>query len=189
MNLASRQPTQTRPTPKAPSRPARVQAPALVEPGRIESMLVRLEEEHTELLALARAHKDALAHASVEQMQQITVKTSEVLMRIAQIEHERRQMTSAEADGQIATLDELLERFGDDDRARIGERRTRLRELILRVKEEQLAVRDASENLANHMRGLIRQVGASLSHSGTYSRAGAVDPGRGQVVSSLDTTR
>ncbi len=148
-------------------------------------MLGQLEAEHITLIELAQAHKKALAHASVQELSEITVKTSEVLMRIAQIEDARRAMVTQEH-GSMASLEELMEHFNTNDRDRIGQRRTRLRELIVRVKDEQEAVRQASEHLADHMRGLIKQVSASLSHAGTYSRGGAVRPSRSQVVSSLD---
>ena len=60
---------------------------------------------------------------------------------------------------------------------------------MAQLKEEHEAVRVASLALTNHMNGLIEQVSAKLSHSGTYGRRGAVDPGRNQVVSSLDTLK
>jgi hypothetical protein len=159
-----------------------------IDTDRLDNMLGQLESEHVSLLDLAKAHKDALTHASVEELNAITMKTSETLMRIAQIEDDRRAMIISD-NGSIASLDQLMEKFDEGDRDRIGQRRTKLRELISRVKEEQDAVRLASENLANHMRGLIKQVSASLSHAGTYSRVGAVDPSRTQVVSSLDVVQ
>lgn len=161
---------------------------AEIDPAGLDAVLGRLESEHARLLELAGAHRHALSHASIEQMREITTKTSEVLIRIARIDQERQQMLGPEA-ATAGALDALLERLGPDDRAMLGQRRARLRELIERVKHEQLAVREASENLANHMRGLIKQVSASLSHAGTYSRAGAVDPSKSQVVSSLDMVR
>ncbi len=156
-----------------------------IDTNRLDAMLGQLETEHLALIELAKAHKDALAHASVQELNEITMKTSEVLMRIAQIEDARRTMITQDH-GSLASLDELMEHFNTNDRDRIGQRRTRLRELIVRVKDEQDAVRQASENLADHMRGLIKQVGASLSHAGTYSHRGAVAPSQSQVVSSLD---
>ncbi len=159
-----------------------------IDTDRLDSMLGKLEDEHTTLLDLAKAHKDALTHASVAELNAITMQTSDVLMRIAQIEDARRTMITNDT-GSLASLDQLMEQFNASDRDRIGKRQTRLRELIMRVKDEQDAVRVASENLANHMRGLIKQVGASLSHAGTYSRGGAVDPSRSQVVSSLDVVQ
>ena len=109
-------------------------------------------------------------------------------MRIAKVEQERQRMVHDET-GAVDTLDALLDRFNADDRARIGQRRARLRELIGRVRDEQQAVKIASENLANHMRGLMKQVSASLSHAGTYSRGGAIDVSHNQVMSSLDTVQ
>lgn len=162
--------------------------PRAIDTDRLDSMLGQLEDEHTNLLELAKAQKDALTHASVDELNEITMRTSEVLMRIARIEDDRRAMIINDT-GSIASLDQLMDQFDTSDRDRIGQRRTKLRELISRVKEEQDAVRLASENLANHMRGLIKQVSASLSHAGTYSRVGAVDPSRSQVVSSLDVVQ
>ncbi len=156
-----------------------------IDTNRLDTMLGELETEHLALIELAKAHRDALSHASVHELNEITMRTSEVLLRIAEIEDARRAMIT-QSYGSMASLDELMEHFNTNDRDRIGQRRTRLRELIVRVKDEQDAVRQASENLADHMRGLIKQVSASLSHAGTYSRGGAVDPSRSQVVSSLD---
>tara|TARA_A100000171_G_C2136963_1_gene151076 strand:+ start:3497 stop:4024 length:528 start_codon:yes stop_codon:yes gene_type:complete len=157
-----------------------------IDPDRLDAILSQLEDEHGVLLGLAHEHKEALTHADVHALQRITMRTSETLMRIAKIEQQRQAMI-AKRDEPVDTLDQLLNRFGDDDRTRINERRTRMKELIQRVREEQEAVKHASEQLAMHMKGLMKQVSASLSHSGTYSRAGSVDAGRTQVVSGLDT--
>jgi ElaB/YqjD/DUF883 family membrane-anchored ribosome-binding protein len=175
--------TRTRPTIQTGT-PA--QAP--IDASTLDAVLAKLETEHATLLGLAHEHKKALAHASVDDLQRITMQTSEVLMRIAKIERDRQQLMAGQAQP-IDTLDDLLQRFGADDRSRISERRVRLRSLIEQVREEQQAVRIASENLANHMRGLMKQVSASLSHAGTYSRGGSIDVGRTQVVSALDTVQ
>jgi ElaB/YqjD/DUF883 family membrane-anchored ribosome-binding protein len=157
-----------------------------LDPDRLDSILAQLEDEHGLLLGLAREHKEALTHADVQSLQRITMRTSETLMRIAKIEQQRQSLISRR-DEPLDTLDELLDRFGHDDRTRINERRTRLKELIMRVRDEQQAVKQASEQLAMHMKGLMKQVSASLSHSGTYSRGGSIESGRTQVVSGLDT--
>ncbi|MBL4697995.1 MAG: flagellar export chaperone FlgN [Phycisphaerales bacterium] len=170
------------------ARSRRTQAPkaaGAIDTDKLDSFLGQLEDEHTHLLELAKAHKDAITHASLEELNSITMQTSDVLMRIAQIEDDRQQMITQNT-GALTPLDQLIEQFDDKDRERIGHRRTRLRELILRVQEEQNEVRLASENLGNHMRAMIKQVGASLSHAGTYSRGGGVAPSRSQVISSLD---
>lgn len=163
------------------------QAPkGAIDADRLDSMLAQLEAEHSVLLGLAHEHREALTHADVQSLQRITMRTSETLMRIARIEQERQAMIAKRGEP-VDTLDELLKRFGEDDRSRLNERRTRLRELIERVRDEQRAVKLASEQLALHMKGLMKQVSASLSHAGTYSRGGAIEAGRTQVVSGLDT--
>lgn len=159
-----------------------------LDADRLDELLGRLEDEHAVLLGLAHEHKAALTEANVESLKRITMQTSEVLMRIARIERERQALIARQGQP-VDTLDQLLDRFGADDRERIAQRRTRLRELIERVRDEQLAVKQASEQLANHMKGLMKQVSASLSHAGTYSRGGTVDTGRSQVVSGLDTVQ
>ena len=159
-----------------------------MDPDRLDSLMAQLEDEHGLLLGLAHQHREALTHAAVDDLKRITMQTSEVLMRIARIERERQGLI-AQQEEPVETFDQLLDRFGDDDRARLAERRARLRELIERVRDEQQAVKLASEQLANHMRGLMKQVSASLSHAGTYSRGGTVDAGRTQVMSALDTVR
>lgn len=161
-------------------------AKGAIDADRLDAVLAQLEDEHGVLLGLAQEHKEALTHADVQSLQRITMRTSETLMRIARIEQERQSMIAKRGEP-IDTLDELLKRFGDDERSRINERRTRLRELIQRVRDEQEAVKRASEQLAMHMKGLMKQVSASLSHAGTYSRGGSIEAGRSQVVSGLDT--
>ncbi len=159
-----------------------------IDADRLDALLGQLEDEHQLLLGLAQEHRAAIAHASVDELKKITMRTSESLMRVARIEQQRQALIARQGEP-LDTLDQLLERFGEHDRVRIGERRARLRALIEKVRDEQMAVKLASENLANHMRGLMKQVGASLSHTGTYSRGGSVDVGRTQVVSGLDTVR
>lgn len=159
-----------------------------IDADRLDALLAQLEDEHQLLLGLAKEHRAAIAHASADELKKITMRTSESLMRVAKIEQQRQSLIARQGEP-LDTLDQLLDRFDDDDRVRISERRARLRSLIERVRDEQLAVKEASENLANHMRGLMKQVGASLSHTGTYSRGGSVDVGRTQVVSGLDTVR
>lgn len=173
---------------RANPKPRSTGSPRVIDTDRLDSMLGQLADEHSGLLELAQAHRQAISHASIEELNAITNKTTDALMRIARIEDNRRKLV-ADENGKVSPLDELMEQFNHDDQERINDSRTRLKELILRVQEEQSAVKEATENLASHMRGLIQQVGASLSHAGTYSRGGAIAPTRAQVVSSLDVVQ
>lgn len=155
---------------------------------KLESLLSDLESEHETLLDLAGQQRDAICNADARQLGQIVEQTTATLGRIATIEHARRQ-TIAQPDGSLPTVDQIASSAAPHHAQVLTRRSRSLRELMTRLKDEHEAVRQASLALSNHMNGLIEQVSAKLSHSGTYGRTGAVDPGRQQVVSSLDTSR
>ncbi len=153
---------------------------------RLEAMLLDLEHEHHKLLELAGLQREAISRADAKGIGEIVESTAETLGRIATIEQERRKVVKR-TDGTIPTVDQIIQE-ADEHHARTLTTRSRsLRSLMAQLKEEHEAVRVASLALTNHMNGLIEQVSAKLSHAGTYGRRGAVDPGRNQVVSSLDT--
>lgn len=155
---------------------------------KLESLLSDLESEHETLLELAGQQRDAICNADARQLGQIVEQTAATLGRIATIEHSRRQVI-AQPDGSLPTVDQIASNATPHHAQVLAHRSKSLRELMIRLKDEHEAVRQASLALSNHMNGLIEQVSAKLSHSGTYGRTGAVDPGRQQVVSSLDTRR
>jgi len=158
----------------------------------LDSLLADLESEHERLLELAGLQRQAIIHADSKELGQVVEQTTQTLGRIAGIESTRRKVIRL-PDGTIPTVDQIttkLRELHDDQHANtLTTRSTSLRELMHRVKEEHEAVRLASLALSNHMNGLMEQVSAKLSHTGTYGRRGAVDPGRSQVISSLDTVQ
>lgn len=189
--LADRRP---QPRPSATHRPAHTPpaAPAagaagaapLPDVNRLDALLATLVEEHRTLLALARSHRDALAHADSERLKAIVDQTGQVLQRVHAVETERQRLV-ARPDGRPSTMDELIDAVNDADRRRLSDRAGTLRTLIQNVQHEHEAVRAASEALATHMRGLIQQVAGKLSHAGTYGRGGRVEP-VGTVVTGVD---
>ncbi|MCC5824501.1 MAG: flagellar protein FlgN [Phycisphaerales bacterium] len=157
---------------------------AAPDADRLDALLATLIEEHRTLLALARDHRDALAHADAARLEDIVTRTGEVLSRISDIETERQRLTAG-PDGRPGTMDELLRAAEEADRRRLSDRAGTLRDLIQTVQREHEVVRTASEALATHMRGLMQQVASKLSHAGTYGRRGRVEP-VGTVVSGVD---
>ena len=155
---------------------------------KLESLLADLESEHETLLSLAGQQRDAIARADAKNLGEIVEQTTATLGRIATIEHSRRR-TIARPDGTHPTIDEIAQNVDDQHASTLRDRSKSLRALMAQLKEEHEAVREASAALSNHMTGLMEQVSAKLSHAGTYGRLGKVDPGRNQVVSSLDTQR
>ncbi len=170
-------------TPPRP-RPAPTAAPCPPDADRLDTLLSTLIDEHRALLALAHDHRDALGQADARRLQAVVEQTGEVLERIRTVEDERRRLV-ARPDGRPNTIDELLQVVGEADRHRLSGRAATLRDLIQTVQREHETVRLASEALATHMKGLMQQVAAKLSHAGTYGRAGRVVP-VGTVVSGVD---
>ncbi|MFG0305998.1 MAG: flagellar protein FlgN [Phycisphaerales bacterium JB040] len=153
---------------------------------RIEGVLGELVLAHETLLALAGEHRAALTGADPKALGSVVERTGACLERIAALEDERRGLVCADPATPGPTLAELADLAPADRGGRVRELGGRLRSLLEKVRLEHGAIREASESLAGHMRGLMRQVSARLSHAGTYSAGGTVDPGRQQVVSGLD---
>ncbi len=180
-------PRRTAPPPPSPPAgkpapgPARAAAP---DANRLDALLSALIDEHRTLLSLAHEHRDALGHADARRLQSVVEQTGQVLQRIHAVEAERRDLV-ARPDGRPNTMDELLAVIDQADRHRLSTRAATLRDLIHTVQHEHETVRAASEALATHMKGLMQQVAAKLSHAGTYGRAGRVTP-VGTVVSGVD---
>jgi len=159
--------------------------------GLIEPILEAMLAEHEALLALAKEHRSALSRADAGLLDSIIARTGESMARIAELEDERCRVLGVES-GQLRrgsakpTITEIAALAGPEDGDRLRRLGERLRELIERVRAEHATVQAASRSLADHMRGVMKQVAARLSHAGTYSAAGTVDPGREQVVSGID---
>jgi len=151
--------------------PAIAQTPDI---DRLDALLGALIGEHESLLRLTGEHREAVATADMQRLGDVLDQTGRVLERVRRVESERQRLV-ARTDGSPSTLDELMSAVDSADRERLTERSSTLRGLIERVKTEQDAVKEASEALANHMRGLMQQVASRLSHAGTYGRAGRVE--------------
>jgi len=163
-----------------------------IEIGTLDALLADLEQEHENLLQLAELQRDAIIRADTRDLSEVVKQTAETLGRIASIEQSRQQIIKL-PNGTIPTVDQITAQLRDQNQGKLADtltdRSRSLKTLMHRVNEEHQAVRLASLELSNHMNGLIKQVSAKLSHTGTYGRRGAVDPSRTQVVSSLDTVQ
>lgn len=170
-----------------PSRQARSNPIQALDLDKLESLLEDLEAEHQRLLELAGLQREAIIRADAKELGVVVEETTQTLGRIAGIERTRQQVVKL-PDGSIPSVQQITPHIDPQHAQTLSERSTSLRNLILKVKEEHEAVRLASQALSNHMNGLMEQVTAKLSHTGTYGRRGSVTPARAQVVSSLDTS-
>ncbi len=155
---------------------------------KLDGLLANLESEHEQLLTLAGLQRDAIGRADTKDLGQVVEQTAQTLGRIAGIENTRQRLIKR-PDGSVPTVQQIAAEADDQHAEALSNRSVSLRKLMLQVNQEHKAVREASQALSDHMNGLLKQVSAKLSHTGTYGRRGAVDPGRSLVVSSLDTTR
>lgn len=142
---------------------------------------------YEDLLAALAEHKVAIAKADGPAIVDASERERAALLRIEALEAERRALLGlrpASARGPGAadsvgepTLSALAKSQDEPRRSRLVAQAERLRELMRETVARQRVVRLASESVMTHMRGVMGQVAARLSHAGTYGRLGRVDAG------------
>jgi hypothetical protein len=151
--------------------------------GAYESLLTAVADHRT---AVRGADGNGIAAAAERQ--------SRLHTSISALDRRRRELvvaacsTCAELAGvhpSTVTMRDLAGAAPAAVRPSLSARAERLRELVRRVHEDTRTIRAATESVLAHLEGLMRQVGRQLSHAGTYTRRGFVEPG-GVVVSAVD---
>lgn len=166
----------------------------------IENALGELLLLHEAMLEIVRAQRQAISRAEPGAMRPILDRQAALLREIAETEHRRREAVrlAIESDPELRRedragsppprIERLLPLIEEDARGRVEELAGRLRETVELVRREQSSVRTAAESLANHMRGLMQQVGRKLSGVGTYSPRGELASAR-PLAAGVDVTR
>lgn len=158
----------------------------------LEGVLEGLVREHEALRDLAAEHRGAIARLDAARLRRVVTETGESMQRIARLEERRCELLGVgptrlgRAEPGQPTVTELCALMGSPRRERVQELAGRLRELIAEIRRRHAAIRRASETLTAHMRGLMQQVAAELSGTGTYAHTGRVEPGAHQIVTALD---
>lgn len=150
------------------SSPERTLGPAL------ESLVLALIVEHERLLEAVEHHRLALLRADTALIAGAVQEQTQILERLSVLERERAALAK-DPHGHPATITSLAEAIPDPGRTRLLEMTERLRTLIHQLRDRQAVVRAASHALLTHTQGLMSQVGAALSHAGTYGRAGRIE--------------
>lgn len=140
---------------------------------KLEPMLAGLIAAHERLLEAIEAHRLAVSRADAEAIGRAVGMQAGVLAEIAEFEQSRAALLG-ERGAKVKTIRAAAATLAEPARTRLMEMADRLRELIGTVRERQDVVRLATRTLLEHTRGLMGQVGAALSHAGTYGRAGKV---------------
>ncbi len=158
----------------------------------LEGVLTELVREHEQLEALTREHRDAIKRLDQARLKKVITTTAESIQRIARLEERRCQLLKiqpVQPGGKIEgqpTVAEVAELMDDERRGRVMDLAARLRELLEAIRRRHAAIRRASETLSAHMQGLIHQVAAELSGTGTYARNGRIETATRPAVSGVD---
>lgn len=151
----------------------------------LELLLVGLIAEHERLLDAVERHRAAISRADASLIQAAVNEQAEILGRIADLERRRAAVARTPA-GHPITISDLARTLPEPPRTRLLQMTERLRSLIHALRDRQAVVRAATQALLAHTHGLMAQVGAALSHAGTYGRAGRVQPANVPASAVLD---
>lgn len=159
----------------------------------LDRVLADLTVQFHRLGELARVKLGAMRQADTRALGACLTQENGAVQEIAEVEKRRvrivgelaRSLGSSEGVG--TSVSWIADRLGPGVRERLMTRAQALRELMESVRQENEVAAIVAERLARHMEGLWAQVSASLNHSKTYGRKGAVQPGP-RVVSALDLT-
>lgn len=157
------------PAPTPPRLSPRPEGEALA--AELETLMCGLIAAHERLLIAMEAHRLALTHADSAEIGAAVECETLALTEIADLERARAALMGTDGP---RTITQLAQTLPDTARDRVLMLAEQLRELIHELRGRQAVVRAATRSLLSHTQGLMAQVGAALSHAGTYGRAGKV---------------
>ncbi len=160
---------------------------------RLRELLTDFITAYTTLEAVVIAHRDAIRRADTQAMQ-IAIDHHAALMRdLSSLEFRRCELVARATSSfpQLSTntrhpitLSDLTSACPAHDRNQLLSLASDLKSRVTRVREITQSLRSATATLLAHMEGLMRHVARQLSHAGTYSRRGVVEPAL--VISAVD---
>ncbi|HYF15963.1 MAG TPA: flagellar protein FlgN [Phycisphaerales bacterium] len=164
----------------------------------LDALLAGFEAAYAAVDSSVRAHRDALRAADPKGIDAALHRQSSSLRDLAACDQRRREVLAGvcgrlpELAGKkpdAITLTDLARACPAEQRPRMESRAAALRTLAINVREQTASTRAATQTLLAHMEGMMRQVGRTLSHAGTYGRGGVVEPvaGIGGVALDLAT--
>ncbi|MEM1422777.1 MAG: flagellar protein FlgN [Planctomycetota bacterium] len=159
--------------------------------ARLEALVADLVTCYERLVSLATSRLDAIRSSDARALALCVREENATVQRVAELERERGDVVSALAQrlgssAQGSTrITWIARRLKGPEGERIGAMCETLRTLAAKLQSLNEVARQAAEQLATHMTGLLQAVARHLNHAKTYSRTGGVDAGP-RVVSSLD---
>jgi len=169
-----------------------------ITPATLAEALSALLGDFSSVYRLLRSnvqsHREAIQRADANAIAQALEQQQTLARNAATCDQRRRELvarsvrafpTLANSPQDKVTLSDLARCAPDSLRGQLMSAAAALRTLVSTVAAESASLRSATITLMAHMEGLVRQVGRSLSHAGTYSRRGVVEAGS-PVLSAVD---
>jgi hypothetical protein len=150
------------------------------------SLLRDFTDVYERLAASVAGHREAIRRADAKAIAAATNEQQRLTRDAAACDQRRRELvarsvrafaTLAGTPVEKVTLSDLAKCTPGDVRGKLAAAAATLRALVTRVSQEAASLRSATMTLMAHMEGMVRQVGKTLSHAGTYSRRGVVEAG------------
>lgn len=170
----------------------------------LEGLLRDLTAHHEAAVVLCREHRAAIARADHHAIGLCVMRQQAAGSVLAELDLRRMRLVAAAvptpakaaatkpADRRTSPvpeprLSELAAQAPGAWRERLLDRAEALREVMRSAAREQDILRQASESLLSHMKGLMVQVSRQLSATGTYART-HTPPEHAQVLTGIDLT-
>ena len=186
------------PTPQLPS-PGWTLRPE--HAAALDVLLRDLTAHHEAAVVLCREHRSAIARADHHAIGLCVMRQQAAGNTLAELDLRRTRLVASAVPQVAATkagdrrsipapelrLSDLAARAPGTWRERLLEKAASLRDVMRHAAREQDILRQASESLLSHMKGLMVQVSRQLSATGTYART-HTPPEHAQVLTGIDLT-
>jgi hypothetical protein len=159
----------------------------------LDSLLGRLIELQTELLGALHAKRDAIRHADGDAIVDAARREDALAQELRNADAQRLRVVAAIAQhlfpprATTPTITEIAEALEDPIGQRLLERAVALRSLIEQATEQNAVLREATDRLGLHLRGLVSLIHTAMDRARTYNRTGAMHNGA-QLSTGLDIT-
>lgn len=161
--------------------------------AKLRELLEQFILRYDELETIIKLHREAIRRADTAAMQAAIDQHARIMRELGTLEMRRCELVALAVSSfpvlaikrqSPVTLTDLVGVCVDVDRLELHAMAKELKARVTRTRELTQSLRSATGTLLAHMEGLMRQVGRQLSHAGTYSRRGVVEPAL--VVSAVD---
>lgn len=147
---------------------------------------------HEELLAALACQRAAIAKADADALAQSTETERQLIEAIGSCEQQHLSLlrehgeVTADSAAEAPTISGIASGFPEPTKGNVLSLAAKVRGLILQVRREGEAIRQAGETLSHYLIGLLQLIQTASSRSGVYGRDGKIGGGPSAVAGALD---